>query len=382
MNEEIRNNTVELIIFVIFEILFILSLIKGFPMMITLPVSTLLIIILMMRSAKNGRTARSAIEKRRQELTIEREARKQTEEKLGESRKIFQTFCHSWPEAILMADAQAKIYFRNPGMQKMFGFSEGEIMGKDFRELFVPDTFAADDNSEIIKPAGKRAGSGLTECKAIREDKSEFPAEIMMLPIFLYNQRCFLITVRDMSGTKVREEDLVEFCQTDLLTSLYNRIHFFKLATREMERAKRYSQPISLILMDIDDLKTINDAYGNETGDSVIRTLAIIVESNIRTVDIAGRINGGEIAVLLPATGSDMGAVTAERLREMAENTTVPVGEQHISFTVSAGVAKIRSSPFHLDILLRDADSALFVAKEKGKNRVEVCRYENETSVK
>ncbi len=378
MQEKIRNNIVELIIFILFELLFILSLTKGFSQMITMPVSTLLIVILIIRSAKKGSAARFATEKGRQDLLHEKEALKQAEEKLGESRKIFQAFCQSWPEAILMADAQAKIYFCNPGMQKMFGFSEGDLIGKDIRELFVPDTFETDDRGEIIRPGGMGSAAGLTECKALRKDKSEFPAEFMMTFLFLYNYKCLLMAVRDTSGLKQKEVALVEFSQTDLLTKLYSRMHFFKLSARELERAKRYRQPISLILMDIDGLKNINEIYGNEAGDSVIRTLAVIAESNIRTVDITARMNGGEIAVLLPNTGSEMAAVTAERLREAVENTSVPAGEQHISFTVSAGVARIRNSPFSLDTLLRDADTMLFVAKEKGRNRVEVCLYENE----
>lgn len=377
MQEEIRNNIVELGIFIVFEVLFILSLTKGISMMITLPVSTVLIVILMIRSAKNGRAARFATEKGKQEVKREKEARKQAEEKLEESRKIFQAFSRSWPDSILMADAQAKIYFCNPGMQKMFGFPEAEIMGKDFRELFVPDTFINDEKGEIIRPGGKRAVSGLTECNALRKDKSEFPAELMMVSVLLYNLRCFLIAVRDISGVKQKEEEMVESCQTDPLTKLYNRIHFFKLASREMERSKRYSQPVSLILMDIDDLKSVNETYGNEAGDSVIKTLAAIVGNNVRSVDIPARMDGGEIAVLLPGTGQEMAVVTAERLREMVENTIVPAGEQYISFTVSAGVSKIMCNPFNLDILLRNADTALFVAKEKGRNRVEACIYEN-----
>ena len=376
MQEDIRNNIVELIIFIVLEVLFILSLTKGFSMMITLPVSTALIVILMMRSAINSRAARLAMEKGMQEVMREKDARKQAEEKLAESRKIFQTFSRAWPESILMADAQAKIYFWNPGVQKMFGFPEEEIMGKDFRELFAADTFITDDKGEIIKPAGKRPGSGLTECKALRKDHSEFPAELMIVSIPLYNLRCFLIAVRDTSGIKQKEDEMEESYQTDPLTKLYNRIHFFKLAAREMERAKRYNQTVSLIFMDIDGLQTINDTYGNEAGDSVIKTLAAIAGNNVRSVDIPARMNGGEIAVLLPGTGSEMAVITAERLRDMVQNTIVPGQEHYISFTVSAGVSSIITNPFNLDILLRNADTALFVAKENGGNRVEVCRYE------
>ncbi|MEZ4524845.1 MAG: PAS domain S-box protein [Desulfobacterales bacterium] len=223
MQEGIRNNIAELGIFIVFEVLFILSLTKGLSLMITLPVSTVLIVILMIRSAKNGRAARLAMEKGMQEVAREKEARKQAEEKLEESRKIFQTFSRSWPESILMADAQAQIYFWNPGVQKMFGFREEEIRGKDFRELFAPDTFAAE--GENIRPAGKRGVSGLTECKAMRKDKTEFPAELMMVSVLLYDLKCFLIAVRDISGLKQKEDEMQEACQTDPLTKLYNRQH-------------------------------------------------------------------------------------------------------------------------------------------------------------
>ncbi|MEZ4524846.1 MAG: GGDEF domain-containing protein [Desulfobacterales bacterium] len=134
-----------------------------------------------------------------------------------------------------------------------------------------------------------------------------------------------------------------------------------------MERAKRYNQIVSLILMNIDELTTINEKYGNEAGDSVIKALAAIAGNNVRSVDIPARMNGGEIAVLLPGTGSEMAVITAERLREMAENTIIPAGEEHISFTVSAGVSRILSSPFHLNILLRMRTVPFLQPKKRGE---------------
>jgi diguanylate cyclase (GGDEF)-like protein/PAS domain S-box-containing protein len=331
-----------------------------------------LIIILIIHSANKGKSLHSFMEKTEQEKEREKKSKKEFQEKLTENKKILHAFSNSFPETILMADSGEKIFFWNPSLYKMFGYSEDEIMGKPLMELFAVENLSW---QEISKKKGSDDSDG-DIYKALRKDGSEFPASLIVTPLFLYAQQCYFICVKDQTFQKQRDEKLSRLYSTDPLTGLYNRIHFFTLATGELERARRYGHPLSLIITDIDGLKIINKTYGSAGGDSVLKTLTEIVRTSVRNVDIPARLGGGEIALLLPNTDAEKARVTAERLRESVENTIIPVNDVSVSFTISAGIARTRQNTFHMDTLLKDADTALFLAKEKGGNCVETCIYE------
>ncbi len=371
MQNAIHNNIAELIIFAAFEVLFLFSLLTDFSPMMTWIIASVLIIILIIHSANKGKSLHSFMEKTEQEKEWEKKSKKEFQEKLTENKKILQAFSNSFPETILMADSGEKIFFWNPSLYKMFGYSEAEIMGKSVRELFSSENISW---REISKK--ERSGPDGDIYKALRKDGSEFPASLIVTPLFLYAQQCYFICVKDQTFQKQRDEKLSRLYSTDPLTGLYNRIHFFTLATGELERARRYGHPLSLIITDIDGLKIINKTYGSAGGDSVLKTLTEIVRTSVRNVDIPARLGGGEIALLLPNTDAEKARVTAERLRESVENTIIPVNDVSVSFTISAGVARSRQNTFHMDTLLKDADTALFLAKEKGGNCVETCIYE------
>ncbi|MEE4356724.1 MAG: sensor domain-containing diguanylate cyclase [Desulfococcaceae bacterium] len=372
MQNAIHNNIAELIIFAAFEVLFLFSLLTDFSPMITWIIASVLIIILIIHSANKGKSLHSFMEKTEQEKEREKKSKKEFQEKLTENKKILHAFSNSFPETILMADSGEKIFFWNPSLYKMFGYSEDEIMGKPLMELFAVENLSW---QEISKKKGSDDSDG-DIYKALRKDGSEFPASLIVTPLFLYAQQCYFICVKDQTFQKQRDEKLSRLYSTDPLTGLYNRIHFFTLATGELERARRYGHPLSLIITDIDGLKIINKTYGSAGGDSVLKTLTEIVRTSVRNVDIPARLGGGEIALLLPNTDAEKARVTAERLRESVENTIIPVNDVSVSFTISAGIARSRQNTFHMDTLLKDADTALFLAKEKGGNCVETCIYE------
>jgi diguanylate cyclase (GGDEF)-like protein len=168
---------------------------------------------------------------------------------------------------------------------------------------------------------------------------------------------------------------LVNMATRDGLTNLYNRKYFVQCVDREIERAKRYDHPLSLVLFDIDHFKRINDTHGHVQGDEVLRTLATLVRESCRDQDVAGRVGGEEFAVLLPETGREQAAVMAERLRQAVEDLEVRVaGGEVIRFTISIGV--ISSDPAVEDMdfqtLFTKVDALMYQAKEGGRNRVVV----------
>jgi diguanylate cyclase (GGDEF)-like protein len=158
---------------------------------------------------------------------------------------------------------------------------------------------------------------------------------------------------------------------TDWLTSLYNRRHFFRLGEDEIERSRRYEHPISVLMIDIDHFKSINDTYGHSVGDQVLCAIAKRMVSGLRKSDIAGRYGGEEFAMVLPETDvASAASIVAERMREAVCGRPVDTAEGPLQVTVSIGVAGVELGKENLLDALTRADHGLYAAKRGGRNRV------------
>jgi len=193
-------------------------------------------------------------------------------------------------------------------------------------------------------------------------------------------------TLQDITEQKRTEEELRQSEQryremsiTDSLTKLYNSRHFFRQLGNEVDRAKRYGDSLSLILLDIDDFKRYNDSYGHLEGDNVLKALSNVIRKNLRTSDSAFRYGGEEFTLLLPQTESENAFIAAERLRKDFKNLVLspsPGVEVHMS--VSIGVSRYVPDEQPSSFLKR-ADEAMYKAKKQGKNCVLMspcCREE------
>lgn len=157
---------------------------------------------------------------------------------------------------------------------------------------------------------------------------------------------------------------------TDDLLGINNRRHLFELGRLEVERARRYGHPLSAIMLDIDHFKMINDTHGHGVGDQVLRQIAQGCLQSIREFDILGRYGGEEFAIVLPQTASAKARKTAERLRMYIQNQPISTTVGDLSVTISLGVAVLQEEMTDLASLLDAADSALYLAKQSGRNRV------------
>jgi diguanylate cyclase (GGDEF)-like protein len=160
---------------------------------------------------------------------------------------------------------------------------------------------------------------------------------------------------------------------TDSLTNLYNRRGIYELGRREIERARRFGRPLTAIMFDLDSFKQVNDRYGHNIGDQVLRTISDRVNRNIREVDILGRLGGDEFIIILSETDLFTATNMAERLRIIiAESPAIVDGGVSIPITVSMGIAKASTGTQDLTSLIHDADQALYFAKQNGRNQVQV----------
>jgi len=158
---------------------------------------------------------------------------------------------------------------------------------------------------------------------------------------------------------------------TDPMTGASNRRHFMPLLRQELIRGHRFNHRASLLMLDIDHFKKINDSYGHPTGDLVICTLADVCRKASRETDVVARLGGEEFAIMLPATSIQNALVVAERVRAAVENTLVKsLGDMEFRFTVSIGVAEQQQEDKSEESLIGIADTALYQAKTSGRNRV------------
>lgn len=182
----------------------------------------------------------------------------------------------------------------------------------------------------------------------------------------------FLTNARLEMELSQSHEEITQRANTDYLTKLYNRQYFMEHGKMEFERAKREKQIFSILFIDIDNLKSINDHFGHGAGDNAVVHIAQILQNEIRIYDLAARFGGDEFVMLLCNIDRKQAAHVAERIRSTAEQTSILAGHNTLSVRLSLGVADSTSPDSTLDQLLHRADVALYQAKNAGRNRVAV----------
>ncbi|MGI6778114.1 MAG: diguanylate cyclase [Acetivibrionales bacterium] len=193
-----------------------------------------------------------------------------------------------------------------------------------------------------------------------------------------------LKSIRDITEMKMVQERLTILATTDSLSGLNNRAEFMKLAKMELSWAKRHNEKLSLLMIDIDHFKSINDTFGHAAGDEVIREMGNMIMTSFRKTDFAGRLGGEEFAVLLKNTSLDGARAAAEKFREAVSRKKVIYEKQEISFTVSIGVAATYgdiNDRINIEDVLKQADDALYKAKAKGRNCVVTTEWHDTRTV-
>jgi len=178
---------------------------------------------------------------------------------------------------------------------------------------------------------------------------------------------------REIEERKKAQSELERIVTLDPLTGLFNRRHFFELTSTELERSQRYNRPLSVIMLDIDHFKQVNDQFGHLVGDRVIVEVARRIQKALRRIDLACRYGGEEFAVLLPETPLLQAEMVASRLWNVVTRQPTVSGELVLKITVSVGVATYQhTGEITVDDLLDQADQAMYAAKQAGRNQVAV----------
>ena len=277
---------------------------------------------------------------------------------------------------VALLDTELRAQFINRAFRRMFRLSDAKAEskppfvalmyhGRDMRAYAVPDSRLDSYVAERI--ALVRAGNRepidikLANGEAVRFQCMPLPDGGRMLSY---------MPVTDLIS---QTEALEKLATIDGLTGAYNRRHFHVLAEAEWSRFRRYQRPLSLLLLDIDHFKSINDCFGHDAGDAVIMDFARVCSDSKRNPDIVGRIGGDEFAILLPETDLADAAIVAERLRVRIEDRVLAIATEPTSITISIGVATATAAMSCFDRLMKEANIALYAAKNGGRNRIAVA---------
>lgn len=299
--------------------------------------------------------------------------RKQAEEALQASEARFRTLFEQAAVGVAQIDTLSGRFLAiNHKYCEIVGYSEAEMLEMEYSSITHADDLAEDRACMERLKSGQIRDFDI-ENRYIHKDGHTVWVELTVSPMWRpgTSPDKHIAIVQDISKRKAVEQQLEGLARTDSLTGLFNRGHFLVEAELELLRSIRYGRPLSLLMIDADLFKNINDRYGHAVGDATLRKLADVCQKTLRTADIAGRLGGEEFAILLPETDHDEALEVAERLRQSLETSRVPLKSGlPLQFTVSIGVSSLASKDDNLDMLLSLADTALYDAKRSGRNKV------------
>lgn len=276
-------------------------------------------------------------------------------------------------EAVVVIDGNHEIVFYNSSASRIFGYQVSEALGKNIVELMPPRAHSKNQMIEDFISGDVRA-SGVVNKKiqilGVRRDGNEFITSTTIINTSYGDKLFYSLVIRDITENKRNEEELLKLASTDPLTGVFNRREFRILAEKELIRTKRYGRPMSILMMDIDHFKTLNDTYGHAAGDKALQQFTKICSTSLRTMDVIARWGGEEFVVLLPETDIKGASSIAERLRKAVEGIEFNHNSNIIKFTVSVGAIEYKIGDDEIDIPLARVDAAMYKAKNTGRNRV------------
>jgi len=303
--------------------------------------------------------------------------RKQAEEALTESEERYRTLVENASDIVFRLDNTGHITFVNPAALHIMGYEEKEIIGRHY-----PTFIRSDMQEEAMKFFGRQFVKGIpntySEYPVIGKGGREIWLGQNTQLIFRDGKVvAFQAVARDITERKRIGEALQdsedryrELSTVDDLTQLYNSRHFYHQLKIELDRSNRYEQPLALLLLDLDNFKAFNDAYGHVEGDQVLRRLGQVVKRCLRQTDSAYRYGGEEFTILLPMTTSEDGVVTAERIRtEFKKEIFSPAPGQDVHVTVSIGLAQYKPQE-EMKAFVHRVDQLMYCGKKNGKDRV------------
>jgi len=311
------------------------------------------------------------IERELREAALHRE-RQLAADKLHEGQALFRAIVENVGDLVAVLDTEGRRIYNSPSYGPLFRDEDIRQGSNSFLEIHP------EDRERIKEVFHRTVATGVGECAefrfALKDGKTRYMQSDGRAIRGADGAVSKVVVVsRDITELKRRETELLEMAATDILTGLPNRRHFVAQLEQESARILRdKGRCASVLMLDADHFKMINDTFGHAAGDDVLRHLATLMQNKLRKVDTVGRIGGEEFALILPGAALPAAEAFAERLRQYVAATPVPQADRTIPLTVSIGVAGMSADDANADEVLTRADRALYRAKGGGRNMVAV----------
>lgn len=315
-----------------------------------------------------------AARQHRDQLKAALEKAEEANHALHVSRAHLQLIYDTSGVAIFLVDLAGRITHANHSMEEMFACTREDLIGSEYIAHIHPDKRETGRQKMLALLASDIDHVDL-ERLYWRKDGTEFWGNLRGQRMLDENGVSVGLVgvILNVDERRKLQAELEQRAHTDSLTGVANRRHFIELAAQELARSQRYERPLSVLMIDVDHFKRVNDSHGHSVGDEVLSKLTSICVGSLRETDIIGRMGGEEFAVVLPETPPDQARETAERLRAAVDTSPIALAQGlPLHFTISVGVASLSSPSDNLDTLLSRADEALYAAKDSGRNRVSV----------
>ena len=272
--------------------------------------------------------------------------------------------------------------FCNDTVGRILGYEASEAIGRSFEEnlrhSWATGAGVIADDGDVDGMVRRAMESMKTQGFSTFESERHH-GEWTQVSRVRTEDGCTFMYSTDITKLKNTEKSLREalryvkkLAATDSLTGISNRRHFMEQANKEFNRSKRYGHALSILALDIDHFKSINDNYGHQGGDKVLEAISECCQAQLRASDIFGRLGGEEFSILLPETNQALASVMAQKILEAVAALRVEYEDKSIAFTTSIGVAEFSHSGATLEALMQFSDQALYEAKHNGRNRLEV----------
>jgi diguanylate cyclase (GGDEF)-like protein/PAS domain S-box-containing protein len=302
--------------------------------------------------------------------------RKLIEKELIDNEERYRRIVEASSDAVLLR-CKNIITYANPAALKLFRANDpGDLIGKQYLDLVHPDDRAG-SAERVKKSMDENWIASPREHRVLALDGQAVYVESTGVPVKYRGEAHIFGVFRDITDRKKVEKALIEsekryreLSIVDDLTQLYNSRHFYFQLKIDLDRSNRYAHPLTLLLLDLDNFKAYNDAYGHIEGDKVLWRLGQVVKRCLRETDFAYRYGGEEFTIILPMTTSADGAVIAERIRaEFKKETFSPIPDQEVHMTVSIGLGQYKPQE-EIKAFVHRVDQIMYQGKKNGKDRV------------
>lgn len=282
---------------------------------------------------------------------------------------LFRAVVESSQDAIISKDLTDVITTWNAGAERLYGYTADEAKGKSITMLVPP---GHDDNMpEILRRARSSEQIDNYETIRVRKDGTQVDVSLTVSPVCDRDGQVIGASViaRDVSARLRYQEQLRYLAEHDALTGLLNRRQFEREVSEQVGRAHRYGELSTLLMIDIDGFKQINDTYGHRVGDRALKTIAVALKRRLRDTDQVARVGGDEFAVLLPYAGAEQAGDIAADLQGLVSGCSVEVQDSEVHLSMSIGLVQIDNDTKDDESVFIEADKLMYEDKRQAKAR-------------